>query len=103
MRTTTNSVERLDLFNAVYEKKAGVSRSKMLPTELYGCEMSPTNATAIGQLRTAIANCITFVTSRRSTDLIFAIASRGADVDTDVGNNQKNDNVETDDGERRNG
>ena len=35
-------------------------------------------------LRTAIANCITLVTSRRSTDLTFAIASRGRDVDPDV-------------------
>ena len=56
----------------------------MLPKVPYGHVASPINETATRQLRTAIANCITFVTSRRSTDLTFAMASRGADVDPDV-------------------
>ena len=51
------------------------------------------------QLRTAIANCIASVTSRRSTDLDFAMASRGGRRGPRCrGNNDKNDNDQTDDG-----
>ena len=56
----------------------------MLPEALYGCETSPINETAMRMLRTATANCITFVTTRRSIDLTFAMLSRGADLDPDV-------------------
>ena len=84
IRATANSVERLDRYSATYERKTAVVRGKMLPKELYGCEISPINETAMRSLRTAIVNCITFVTSRRSIDLTFAMASIGTDVDPDV-------------------
>ena len=56
----------------------------MLPKGVYGCESAPINESAMQKLRTAIANCLTFVTSRRATDFTFSIASGKTDVDPDV-------------------
>ena len=50
----------------------------------FGCEVSPVNEGALRTLRSAIASCIAFTTSRKATDLTFAVGSRGRDVDPDV-------------------
>ena len=51
---------------------------------LFGCEVAPVNEGALRTLRSAIASCIAFTSSRKATDLTFAVGSRGRDVDPDV-------------------
>ena len=72
------------MVSASYDKETVAIRGKMIPKALYGCETSPINETAMRMLRTAFANCITFVTTRRSIDLTFVMASIGTDLDPDV-------------------
>ena len=84
MRQATKSTERLDMFNAPYDKKEAIIRTKMLPKGLYGCELAPVNEAAMRAFRTATAACLTFSTAQKATDLTFAAATRGTDVDPDV-------------------
>ena len=42
------------------------------------------NASALKKLQTRIVDTLTFTTTRRSVDRIFAAASHGTDVDLDV-------------------
>ena len=84
MQKTTRAAERLDRWKAPYDKKAAVIRTKLLPKAIYGCECAPVNETGLRTLRTAFAKALTFVTSRRSSDLTFAVASKGTDVDPEA-------------------
>ena len=72
------------MVKAPYEKKEKVVRAKMLPMGFYGCETAPVNETAIQKLRSSIVNALTFVTSRRSCDLTFTVASGKTDLDPDI-------------------
>ena len=56
-------------------------RSAKLPKALYGCEVAPVNETALRKLRTAVTKTVTFTTEQRSSDLTFATASHGPDLD----------------------
>lgn len=82
MAETTPSMNRLDMAKAPYEKE--VARGKLLPKGLYGCELGPISEIAMRGFRTATANAMTYSTSRRSTDLTFAMCSRGGDVGPDI-------------------
>ena len=84
MTDATPSITRLDMFKAPYEKKTAIIRAKLLPKGLYGCELGPINETAMRGFRAATATCLTYNTSRRSTDLTFAMCSRGGDLDPDI-------------------
>ena len=81
METTAAELDSLDKAKAPYEKKAKVIRSAKLPKALYGCEVAPVNETALRQLRTAVTKTVTFTTEQRSSDLTFATASHGPDLD----------------------
>ena len=67
-----------------YGKKVQAIRSRKLPRGLFGCEVAPVNEAALRTFRSAIASALTFTTARRSTDLAFAVGSRGSDVGPDV-------------------
>ena len=84
MTDTTTSMTRLDMFKASYEKKAAIIRGKLLPKGIYGCELGPINETAMRGFRAATATCLTYNTSRRSTDLTYAMCSRGGDQGPDI-------------------
>ena len=84
MIETTTSMVRLDMFKAPYAKKVAIIRAKLLPKGLYGCELGPINESAMQASRAATANCMTYSSMRRSTDLTFAMCSRGNDVDPDM-------------------
>ena len=55
-----------------------------MPKALYGCEVTPVNETALRILRTSFVKCMTFTTAGRSADLVFAMTSKGSDLDPDV-------------------
>ena len=42
------------------------------------------NETALRALRASFADCATYTSKRRSLDLVFALASEGADLDPEV-------------------
>ena len=84
MVTTAAEVESLIKVKAPYEQKARIIRCAKLPNALYGCEVAPVNESALRTLRTVITNTVTFTTEQRSSDLTFATASHGADLDPDA-------------------
>ena len=55
-----------------------------IPKRLFGCETSPINEGAMQKLRSIIANVLTYVTSKRSIDFTFTVASGKTDLDPDV-------------------
>ena len=84
LREAAESTDKLNFFRAPYEKKEKIIRSKLIPKGLFGCELGPINETAMRVFRTAVASCLTFVTTRRAVDLTFTAATRGNDVDPDI-------------------
>ena len=84
MRETTRSVVRLGKMKAPYPRKTAVVRTKMLPKGFYGCETAPINESAMRTFRSEVVNAATYTTKRRSTDLTFAVASNGNDIDPEV-------------------
>ena len=42
------------------------------------------NESALRILRSSFASCITYTSKRRSTDLVYAMASEGTDLDPEV-------------------
>ena len=64
--------------------KASVVRTKLLSMGLYGCETGPISDAALQQFRAAVIDCIVYTTTKRSTDLVFSIASYGTDVGPEV-------------------
>ena len=81
---TAGAAEKLRYIKALYERKAAVVRAKLLPMGLFGCEVAPINEAAMRTLRSSIVNVLTFTTSKRSSDLVFAAASKGDDTDPDI-------------------
>ena len=81
---TTGDVKRLNYIRAPYDKKEKVIRGKLLPKGFFGCETAPINESAMQKNRTAIVNTLTYATTKRATDLKFAVASGKTDVDPDV-------------------
>ena len=84
LKGATESTDKLNFFKAPYEKKEKIIRSKLIPKALFGFELAPVNEAAMRALRTAIASCLTFDTSRRAVDLTFTAATKGNDVDADI-------------------
>ena len=59
-------------------------KGKILPMGLYGCEVAPLNEAVLTRFRGAIANVVTFTTSRRSVDLTYAVTAGKGDLGPDV-------------------
>ena len=76
--------ESLNRAKAPYEKKAKITRCAKLPKgpiRMRGC---PINETALRTLRPVVTNTRTFTTDQRSSDLTFATASHGPDLDPEI-------------------
>ena len=84
MEETAREVESLNKVKAPYQTKAKIIRAAKLPKGLYGCEVSPINETALRSFRTSITRALTYTTEQRSSDLTFATASHGPDLDPEV-------------------
>lgn len=84
MRETTRSVIRIRNMKAPYARNAAVIRTKMQPKGFYGCETAPVNESAMRTFRVEVVNAVTYTTRRRSTDINFAVASNGSDIDPGV-------------------
>ena len=84
MEATAMEVDSLNKIKAPYERKANIIRSAKLPKALYGCEVAPVNETALRTLRTAVTRTLTYTTDQRSSDLTFATASHGPDLDPEM-------------------
>ena len=84
MRQTARETDRLNKVKAPYKQTNAIIRGKKWPNTLYGCELSPINESALRILRSSFASCITYTSKRRSTDLVYAMASEGTDLDPEV-------------------
>ena len=84
MEATALEVDSLNKVKTPYEKKAKIIRNAKLPKALYGCEVAPVNETALRSLRTAVTRTLTFTTDQTSSDLTFATASHGPDLDPET-------------------
>ena len=84
MRKSSESVVRLKMKKMPYSKKGQIVKMKLLPKALYACEMAPVNEGALSELRAELANTLTYTTTRRAADLVFAMASGKSDLDPDV-------------------
>ena len=84
MVTTAAEMESLSKVKAPYEQKAKIIRCAKLPKALYGSEVAPVNDSALKTLRTVITKTVTFTTEQRSSDLTFATASHGTDLDPEA-------------------
>ena len=84
IRKATRATAKLNRRKAKFDDKAAVIRVKFMPMGLYDCEVAPINEAVMKAYRAETASTLTYSTTRRSTDLTFDVASRGADLDHDI-------------------
>ena len=84
MEEVVESTKRMSMIRAPFHTKAGIIRTKMLPTAFYGCETAPVNAEILKKLQVVFVDAVIGSSSRRSPNLEFSTCSYGSDVDPDI-------------------
>lgn len=81
MQKTTRCAGTMKYIKTSYKNKKRVVKGKISPMGLYGCEDALVNEAVLTRFRGAIANVVTFTTSRRSMDLTHAVTAEKGDLD----------------------